>query len=238
MHYHQHHNDNTTPLIELNGVSHQYTNRIVLQDVSLTVGEGDFIAITGRNGGGKTTLLRLILRLIRPTVGTVIHHTMPGTDRPLNIGYLPQKNMIDSRFPITVREVITMGLDKRTFKRLNYAQRAQIDDTIALMGLDDVADNPIGDISGGQLQRALLGRAIITEPDLLVMDEPLSYIDKHFERHLYDIIGRLADHITILLVSHDVTTVAQMANRHLIVDRTITECHSHQHFITLSCDIK
>lgn len=238
MHSHELHNSNTTPIIELNGVGHRYTDRVVLQDVSLTINEGDFIVITGRNGGGKTTLLRVIMRLIRPTVGSVVHHNMPGTNRPINIGYLPQKNMIDSRFPITVREVITMGLDKRLFRRLNDNRRAQVDETIAQMGLDDVADNPIGDISGGQLQRALLGRAIISKPDLLVMDEPLSYIDKQFERHLYDIIGRLAEHATILLVSHDVTTVAQMANRHLIVDRNITECHSHRHFITLSCDTK
>ena len=156
-------------LMSLSGVSMSWDGREVLSDVSFDVHQGDFIAITGPNGGGKTTLLRILLGLLRPTRGTVTRN------RDVRIGYLPQKNMIDSRFPISVREVISSGL--LALDMDNAERRRLYDETIRRVGLEAHAEQPIGQLSGGQLQRALLGRAIISHPRLLVMDEPLSYID-------------------------------------------------------------
>ncbi len=215
-------------LMSLSGVSMSWDGREVLSDVSFDVHQGDFIAITGPNGGGKTTLLRILLGLLRPTRGTVTRN------RDVRIGYLPQKNMIDSRFPISVREVISSGL--LALDMDNAERRRLYDETIRRVGLEAHAEQPIGQLSGGQLQRALLGRAIISHPRLLVMDEPLSYIDKHFEAQLYDLIRELARDTTIVLVSHEMTTIAGMANRHFIIDVNLHECLAPHHYIHSDCD--
>ena len=175
-------------LISLEGISLSFRERAVLNDVTLRVNEHDFMAITGPNGGGKTTLLRTILGLIKP------------------------------QNPFTHDD----------------AQR--LADTIALMQLSDVQNRPIGYLSGGQLQRALLGRAIISNPEVLVLDEPLSYIDKHFEQHLYAIMQSLAQKATIILVSHEMSVISGMANRHIIVaDGSVHECEAHHHFCQSEC---
>lgn len=222
-------------MIELDSVAMQWDNHIALQNVSLTINEGDFLAITGPNGGGKTTLLRLILRLIKPTSGKVIYRSHGKEVENLEIGYLPQKNQIDSRFPITVEEVVSLGLMSQ--KKLSKQERKEkVSQTIALMGLEEHANRLIGELSGGQLQRTLLGRAIISNPRVLVLDEPLSYVDKSFEGRLYDIIAQLAKHTTIILVSHEMTRIATMANRHIIIDRTLHECSAEHHYIATECN--
>ena len=215
-------------LLSLDGVSMSWDGRKVLHDVSFDVCRGDFMAITGPNGGGKTTLLRILLGLLRPTSGTV------SRAANVRVGYLPQKNMIDARFPISVREVVASGLLAMDLGK--DERRRLYDETISRVGLEAHADRPIGQLSGGQLQRALLGRAIISHPQLLVMDEPLSYIDKHFEARLYDLIRDLARDTTIVLVSHEMTTIAGMANRHFIVDVRLHECTAHHHYIHSDCD--
>lgn len=222
-------------IIELDSVAMQWDKHVALQNVSLSINEGDFVAITGPNGGGKTTLLRLILRLIKPTTGKVIYRSGGQEVDSLEIGYLPQKNQIDSRFPITVKEVIELGLMSQ--KGLSKQERRdRVAQTIALMGLEEHATRLIGELSGGQLQRTLLGRAIVSRPRILVLDEPLSYVDKTFEGQLYEIIAQLAQHTTIILVSHEMTRIATMANRHIIIDRTLHECSAEHHYIATQCN--
>lgn len=222
------------PIIDVDHVWMQYDGKAILRDVSLTINKGDFVAVTGPNGGGKTTLLRLILRLLHPSKGRVIYHRDGLEVKTMPIGYLPQKNMIDSRFPITVKEVIRSGLLSSDLDR-NEKERLT-SETIELMGLAEHAGSSIGELSGGQMQRALLGRAIISNPEVLVLDEPLSYVDKQFEHHLYDIIDDISHRATILLVSHEMSTIAGMANRHLIVDHSIHECTATHHHIITTCD--
>ncbi|WP_300300366.1 metal ABC transporter ATP-binding protein [uncultured Muribaculum sp.] len=223
------------PMIELCGVGLRYDRRPVFSGIDLKVERGDFMAITGPNGGGKTSLLRLLLKLMPPTSGRVVYRDADGREvRRLPIGYLPQKNMVDARFPITVREVIASGL--LPVKGDASGKRRLVDDTIALMGLEDRAQAAIGELSGGQLQRTLLGRALISGPELLVLDEPLSYIDKRFEHRLYDIIGSIARSATIVLVSHEMSAIAGMANRHIIVDHSLHECGAAHHYVPSECD--
>lgn len=223
-------------IIRLTGVGMAWDQRTALSDVNLVVNENDFIAITGPNGGGKTTLLRIILKLLKPTSGTVEYFADGQPVDRLSLGYLPQKNMIDSRFPIDVRQVINSGL--LAVKGLDEEQRAQrVEQTLDLVDLRSHHRSPIGELSGGQLQRALLGRALISRPDVLVLDEPLSYVDKRFEGRIYDIVADVAPDVTILLVSHEISRIATMATRHIIVDRTIHECHADHHYeFMASCD--
>ena len=221
-------------IISLRGVTQRWDQRTVLQGVDLDINRGDFIAITGPNGGGKTTLLRIILKLLKPTAGTVTYLHEGNPVKKLSIGYLPQKNMIDSRFPITVSEVVASGLIGGNTPKGETAMLT--DETIRLVGLEAHSDKSIGSLSGGQLQRALLGRAIISRPGLLVLDEPLSYVDKRFEHSIYDLVAELSKTTTLLLVSHEMSTIAGMANRHLIVDHAIHECHSPHHYVHYDCD--
>lgn len=220
----------TDTVLRLSGVAVGWDGRQVLSDVNLGVNRGDLIAITGPNGGGKTTLMRVVLGLVKPDSGTVEHPS-----GRLTVGYLPQKNQIDSRFPVTVDEVIAQGLlSTPGLSRSDVSDR--LDAMLDLVELRAHRDKAIGTVSGGQLQRALLGRALIARPEMLVLDEPLSYLDKHFEQRVYDIVGDLRGKATILLVSHEMTTIAAMANRHLIVNGTVSECHAHHHAVHYDCD--
>lgn len=226
---------NTETLISLRGVTMQFDRKVTLNDINLDICRGDFIAITGPNGGGKTTLLRIILRLLDPSKGSVTYLGDKGSGKRLRIGYLPQKNLIDSSFPVTVKEVTAFGL-MNTPDITKEERMRRIDDTIRLMGLSDHADNAISELSGGQLQRALIGRAIISRPEVLVMDEPLSYLDKDYEHKLYHIIEELASTTTIILVSHEMSAIAGMANRHLIINHSLQECHASRHYAHDACD--
>lgn len=221
-------------IISLRDISKRWEGKTALTDINFDVRQGDFIAITGPNGGGKTTLLRILLKLLKPTGGSVTYYRDGKPADELSIGYLPQKNLIDSRFPINVEEVIASGLIGEHLSAQEVKSR--VEETTRLMGLDSHAKASIGNLSGGQLQRALLGRAIISRPKLLVLDEPLSYVDKRFEHYIYDLVAELAKNTTLLLVSHEMSTIAGMANRHLIIDHTLTECHSAHHHVHYDCD--
>lgn len=222
-------------IIRLHKISMNWDNREVLHDVDLSVCRGDFLAITGPNGGGKSTLLKVILKLLKPTSGTVDYFDHDGNPvQRLHIGYLPQKNMIDARFPISVREAISSGLlgisgiDK-------HDESERVNQILRLVELHGHASSPIGELSGGQLQRTLLGRALISRPSVLVLDEPLSYLDKNFEERIYDILSEVSRDTTVLLVSHEMSVISTMATRHLIVDRTLHECTARHHYVPSEC---
>ena len=221
-------------IISLRNISKRWEGKTALTDINFDVRQGDFIAITGPNGGGKTTLLRILLKLLKPTEGNVTYYRDGKPADELSIGYLPQKNLIDSHFPIDVEEVIASGLIGENLP--SNKVKSRVKETIGLMGLESHAKASIGNLSGGQLQRALLGRAIISRPKLLVLDEPLSYVDKRFEHYFYVLVAELAKTTTLLLVSHEMSTIAGMANRHLIIDHTLTECHSAHHHVHYDCD--
>ena len=212
-------------IIEVADVSLRYDRLPVLTDIDLTVFKDDFLVITGPNGGGKTSLLRIILGLQLPSRGAVHFYREGQLAHNLNIGYLPQKNVIDSRFPITVSEVVFSGLSgsKKIFSRFTQKEQEQVEKMLLLMGLAELRDRPIGQLSGGQLQRTLLGRALVSDPEILILDEPSSYVDKAFETRMYDLLGEVAEKATVLLVSHELSRVTEMANRVVRINKTLEE---------------
>ena len=230
----------STPLIEIKNLSAGYDNRTVLRNVNLTVYDRDFLGIIGPNGGGKTTIIKCILGLLKPTAGEIVYSDkrfvasdkQRGTaQRPalttnrsvLKMGYLPQYNSIDRKFPITVEEVILSGLSsqKSLISRFTATHREKARQVIARMGLEGLEKRAIGALSGGQLQRALLGRAIISDPALVVLDEPSTYIDKRFEARLYELLAEINHDCAIVLVSHDIGTVLQQVKSIACVNETL-----------------
>ena len=181
------------PLIEIHHLNAGYDGRTVLRDVDLTVYDRDFLGIIGPNGGGKTTLIRCILGLLKPQSGTIALHPQKDSHVPLAIGYLPQYASIDRKFPITVQEVILSGLSSRKGLSARYSadERERAARVIARMGLEGMEQKAIGTLSGGQLQRALLGRAIVSDPEVVILDEPATYLDRRFEARLYELLAEI-----------------------------------------------
>ncbi len=216
-------------IIKLKNINVEYDRKRVLHNVNLSIRKGDFVAISGPNGGGKTTLMRVMLKLLEPTSGIVEYFNQGRHVNRLKVGYLPQKSMIDTHFPITVRNTILSGLQKGFLGRLPTDYMEKFEETVRLTGTSDYLDRQIGKLSGGQLQRTLLARAIISEPEVLFLDEPLSYVDKQFEHKIYSIMEELSGKCTIILVSHEMSVISRMANRHLLVDHEVHQCEHCSH---------
>lgn len=200
-------------LIEISNLRVGYENKPnVLKDVSLTIYSDDFLGVIGPNGGGKTTLLKSILGLIRPASGSITFYDNEQTVSSINIGYLPQINQIDRKFPISVSEVILSGLtiQKQLFRRYSAADKQKVREVAERLGISNLQPRAIGELSGGQLQRVLLGRAIIDNPKLIILDEPSTYVDKLFETNFYKLLGDINQEVAILLVSHDVGTIISL----------------------------
>ena len=224
------------PIIEIKNLSAGYDGRTVLHDVNLSIYERDFLGIIGPNGGGKTTLIKCILGLLKPTGGEIIFHTPEKASTKTTstlLGYLPQYNSIDRKFPISVEEVILSGLSiqKSLTSRFTPEQKEKGKQIISRMGLEGLEHRSIGQLSGGQLQRALLGRAIISDPAVLILDEPSTYIDKRFEARLYELLAEITTFgITQFdqfifqvrsIVSHDIGTVLQQVKSIACVNETL-----------------
>lgn len=198
-------------IIEVRDLYAGYDNKVVLRDVNLNLYEKDYLGIIGPNGGGKTTFIKCLLGLKKQSKGTITFYRNGQKTDNLEMGYLPQYNAIDKEFPISIKEVILSGLNRRRPLIGGYSkeQKAKAEKVISQMGLDGMGDRQIGELSGGQIQRTLLGRAIISEPDVLILDEPSTYIDKYHEYKLYELLNQINSKCAIILVSHDIGTVLQ-----------------------------
>lgn len=214
-------------VIELEGVTVPYQELIALEDVTLRVTAGEFLALIGPNGSGKTTLIKTILGLVRPVAGTVRLFGRPpwqlkkGWQR---IGYVPQISQIDLRFPLRVFEVVLMGRYGQVglIRRPGPSDRAAARRALERVGLAELAERPIGQLSGGQRQRTLVARALATEPELLLLDEPTTGVDAGTTEGLFDLLDRLhREGMTILVVSHDVGVVAQHVNQVACLNRRL-----------------
>ncbi|MDR0796973.1 MAG: metal ABC transporter ATP-binding protein [Tannerella sp.] len=210
-------------LLEVNDIMVSYGTKTVLKNVSFTLWENDFLGMIGPNGGGKTTLLKAILGLLKPSAGHIIFYRGGQPVPALKIGYLPQINQIDKVFPIAVYEVVASGLmaENKGWRKYSKAQHLRINETLDRMEIKEKAKCPVGELSGGELQRVLLGRAIVSHPEILILDEPNTYVDKFFESRLYQLLEEINKDMAIILVSHDTGAILPLVKNITCVNETL-----------------
>ncbi len=215
-------------LFEIKSLSASYDGRIVLEDVNIKVDENDFIGVIGPNGGGKTTLLKIILGLIKPVSGKVVFN--PALLKKNRIGYLPQMSTGDINYPVTVTDIILSGLmiGKGIATIMSSEDHKRAAKVIDELGLSAFAASSLNELSGGEIQRVLLGRAIVGDPQLLLLDEPGNFVDTSFENDFYEKLKELNRRMAILMVSHDVGTISFHIKSFACVNRTLHYHPSHE----------
>ncbi|MBN1797364.1 MAG: ABC transporter ATP-binding protein [Spirochaetales bacterium] len=203
-------------------LSFAYNGPYVLAEVNLALEQGAFISVVGPNGGGKTTLFKLILGLVKPQKGELsVLGRDPGKARRL-IGYVAQYSSFDEYFPVTALEVVLMGrLDSNLLGRYGKQDMRKAEKSLADVGLHNIANIPFSELSGGQRQRVLIARALVTEPKLLLLDEPTSNIDVSVERKFASVLEELHKKMTIIMATHDVGFVSHLVKSVICVNKTV-----------------
>ena len=214
-------------LVTLHHVGVAYDGYEALKNVDLTIAQDDFLGIIGPNGGGKTTLVKAILGTV-PHTGEVVLAPELFRGKERLIGYMPQISNFDRTFPISVLEVVLSGLQgHRGFvSRYTKEDRAKALRLLETSGIGETARSPIGEVSGGQMQRALLCRAVISDPKLLILDEPANFVDNKFENELYRTLLELNSRMAIVMVSHDIGTITSVVKEIVCVNRRVHRHHS------------
>jgi zinc transport system ATP-binding protein len=223
------------PLIHINHVTFAWDKEPVLEDVDLKIFDNDFIGMIGPNGGGKTTLVKMIMGLIQPQKGKIyFREDLPRLKRP--IGYLPQIKEIDRQFPISVFDVVRSGSLMRNVPfRNSRDEKNRAQELLTDMGIESLRNKPIGELSGGQMQRVFLCRALISDPRVLILDEPATFVDNRFEGELFEKLRSLNEKMAILLVSHDVGTITSYVRTIACVNRRL---HYHASNAITADDLK
>lgn len=213
------------PIVRLHDVGVRYDGVTALEHVNLDIYADDFVGIIGPNGGGKSSLVKAIMGII-PYSGSIEYGAELRRGKKTHIGYLPQISTFDKDFPISVREVVMSGLqaERGLLRGYGREERRRVEETIERAALTDLANRAIGELSGGQLQRVMLCRAIISEPRLLVLDEPTNFVDNRFENELYNLLHHLSEQMAIIMVSHDIGTISSVVRSIVCVNR-----HVHRH---------
>lgn len=213
------------PIIRIHDLGVRYDSTIALEHVDLEIYADDFVGIIGPNGGGKSTLVKAIMGIV-PHGGSIEYSDKLLRGKKPHIGYLPQISSFDKEFPISVREVVMSGLqaERGLWQRYGASDLKRVDETLERASLAELRDRAIGELSGGQLQRVMLCRAIISEPKLLVLDEPTNFVDNRFENELYNLLHHLSEHMAIVMVSHDIGTISSVVRSIVCVNR-----HVHRH---------
>ena len=199
------------PLIEIRNLTASYNHEIVLSEINLTLQPNDFFGLIGPNGGGKTTLLKIILGLMKPEEGTVRILGEPPEIGRRHIGYIPQFAIYDSDFPISVKDVVRMGRlnPKKLFKPYTAKDDAIVAERLAWMDILDLQDRALRELSGGQRQRVYIARALATEPDILLLDEPTASVDVDAQSKIYELLREINNRgVAILLISHDLNVIS------------------------------
>jgi len=217
-----------TPIITFENVSRSFGIGLVLEDVSFEIGAGESTCLIGPNGGGKTTLLRLMLGLIRPNKGTVrVFGSRPSRVRR-RMAYVPQHIRFDPLFPVNALDIVLMGrLNHLRFGRYCHDCKSTAYESLADVGLADVAHRPFADLSGGQRQRVLIARALACKPDLLLLDEPTANIDLSVEARLLETLEQLRERMSIIMVSHDLDLISHITNDYVLC----VHHHVHRHAV-------
>jgi len=217
----------TELVVELSRVTAGYGGSIAIEDVSLAIERGEFIALVGPNGGGKSTLLKVVLGLLEPRSGVVRVFGSPPAVARRRLGYVPQAARFDRSFPISVRDLVAQArLDgSHLFARPSAADRAAVASAIEEMRIAPLARRPVAALSGGELQRALIARALAAEPEVLLLDEPTASVDARMGETISDLLVRLNERITLVVVSHDIGFVTAHAGRVACLNRKLV-CHA------------
>jgi len=204
-------------IVEIKDATVGYDSEVILRNISIEISENDYIGVIGPNGGGKTTFLKLLIGQLKPFSGSVNYYVK--NDETL-FGYLPQVSDIDKRFPITVADVVLSGLVSKKWniisKNKEFAR-----EIMKSAGIEHLANASIGQLSGGQLQRMFLCRALISKPKLLILDEPSTHVDNRFERDLYELLHELNKTMAIIMVSHDVGTITSHVKTIACINRNL-----------------
>ena len=203
-------------------VSLNFGNVSVLKNVNFDIERGEIVSLLGPNGGGKTTILRLILGLIRSTHGTITVFGLPPESARRNVGYMPQHMHYDPRFPVSVIDVVLMGrVDRYGFGRYKTSYRKAALSALSETGVEKLAKRPFSDLSGGQRQRVLIARALFSEPKLLLLDEPTANVDLLAESQFLEILCRLNERMTVVIVSHDLGFVSDIVGKVICVHEQV-----------------
>jgi zinc transport system ATP-binding protein len=210
----------TRPLIAARGITFGYGRELVLDHVDLEIQPRDFLAVIGPNGGGKTTLIKVLLGLLRPWSGEVVYN-LP--DRRGRLGYVPQFSTFDRNFPLRIEDMVRMGrlASRGLIRPYTREDRRAAAQALERLGLADVARSHVREVSGGQLQRALIARALVSDPEALFLDEPTASIDLESRQTLDRLLKEINQRIPVVIVTHDVTSVAPMANRIACINRRL-----------------
>ena len=215
-------------IIEIKNLNFSYNSQPVLRDVDLSVSRGDFVAMIGPNGGGKTTLLKLMLGLLKADSGAVQIFDKPPQAVSHRIGYVPQDVHINKNFPISALDVVLMGKLKpgRGWSRYSQQDRLAAINALDQVDMKKFRDHRIGELSGGQKQRVFVARALVTDPELLFLDEPTASIDTKGQNEFYALLKELNKTITIIVVSHDLMVISGSIKSVICVNQSL---HYHGH---------
>jgi len=207
--------------IKINNLSFSYDNTDVLQNINLDIDKNEFVAIIGPNGGGKSTLLKLILGLLEPKKGEITIYNQPPKKFREHIGYMPQNFIQNKTFPITITQIVMSGLlNKKNFLfSYSKSEKQKALNALEMVGLIDFADNKIDTLSGGQIQRVFLARAIICNPKILILDEPTSNIDPKGEYEIFKLLKEFNKTMTVIVVSHDLSMLMDFATKAIFINK-------------------
>ncbi|MBR5000293.1 MAG: metal ABC transporter ATP-binding protein [Rikenellaceae bacterium] len=210
--------------ISLRNINVFYDQKQVLESVNLDINRTDFIGVIGPNGGGKTTLMKTILKQV-PFSGEVHYHISN-----LRIGYMPQLQDVDKSFPISVKDVVVSGLqsEKGVWGRYGKDEYKRAETLLEMAGINNLSNRAIGELSGGEFQRAILCRAVISNPHVLILDEPTNFVDNRFEKELYELLKTLNEQMAIVMVSHDLGTITSYIKTIVCVNRIVHHHHSNK----------
>lgn len=208
-------------IVKIEDLYFYYDSSLVLEGIDLTVYENDYLAIIGPNGGGKTTLLRIILGLLRPSKGRISVLGQEPSSGRREIGYLKQSSDIDRDFPIDVFDTVMMGRYKGIMKKYTEDDREATKKALETLGIYELRKKHIGMLSGGQLQRVLLARAIVRQPKLLLLDEPLNSIGADMQKEIYELFLELSKKMAVVFVTHDISAISKYMDKIACLNRRL-----------------
>ena len=210
-------------MITVKNLWFSYDAQVILEDVNLTIKQGEFIAVIGPNGGGKTTLIKLILGILKPQRGEITVLGQPPKAAARRMGYVPQNTNISKVFPISVMDVALMGRLGKAGRAWRYseADRRRAEEALDRVGMLEHKKSPVLNLSGGQRQRVFIARALASDPEILFMDEPTDSVDQEWQAQIYNLLKELNKSITIVVVSHDISILSSYVKSVACVNRTV-----------------